>query len=72
MAQIIAICILAIWIGWGLYLYRVDPGNERYWSGNPQSFLLGVLLRSAAFTLFTCTFLFVITALLCTASGVMK
>ena len=72
MQQIIAICILVFWIGCGVYLYRVDPANERYWSGTKLSFLITVLLKSTGITFLVSALFFVVVGLIFVALGVLK
>lgn len=72
MSQIIAIYVLTVWVGWAVYLYRVDPGNERFWTGNKKSFLVEVLLESTALTFFTSALTIVIGGLLALAFGVIE
>lgn len=72
MAQFIAICILVFWVGCGVYLYRVDPENERYWSGTKLSFLITILLKSTGLTFLVSALCIVVGALILVALGVLK
>jgi len=70
MVQVIAICILVFWVGAGVYFYRADPGNDKFWSGNRQSFLFGVFIHSTLVTFFATCIAIVIGGLLMLAFGV--
>jgi hypothetical protein len=72
MEQIIAICVLVFWLGCGVYLYRVDPGNERRWSGTKLSFLITILLKSTGLTFLASALSIVVGAIILVALGVLK
>lgn len=72
MPQVIAICVLLFWVAVGVYLYRADPSNERSWSGNKKSFLIGVIVYSTAITFCATGLATIIAGLLLVAFGVVK
>lgn len=72
MVQLIAICFLVSWAGFGVYLYRIDYESTKYWNPSKIGFWVDISLRSFGFTLGASVASVIVFALVGTAVGYIR
>jgi len=72
MAQALAIFILMTWGASAVYLYKVDPFDDRYKESSNVMFALDVLLRSIIATVTIVGLTLLVVGLVCIAFGLVN